>query len=194
MQDIEAHLQHIIDMFSSLIRYVIAANLHKTDNVNLEDIEQEVKIKIWKFLNKGKKVDNLPSYIKRVAYTATIDELRKMRKQNPVSETEGLKNIYAVSRIKELGNPEDSPEFLIEGREMRETLKGLIDSLSENRKQVLRLYLVGMSVEEICEIFDWDKTKVRHLLYRGIDDLKDKMRSHRQRAGSNPSDSLAVKE
>ena len=167
---------------------------HKTDNVNLEDIEQEVKIKIWKFLNKGKKVDNLPSYIKRVAYTATIDELRKMRKQNPVSETEGLKNIYTVSRIKELGNPEDSPESLMEGREMRESLKGLIDSLSENRKQVLRLYLVGMSVEEICEFFDWDKTKVRHLLYRGIDDLKDKMKSQLQRAGSNASDSLSLKE
>ena len=176
MQDIDHHLKDIIDKFSSLIRYVIAANLHKTDSVNLEDVEQEVKIKIWKFLKKGKKVDNLPSYIKRVAYTATIDELRKMRKQNPTSDFSGLNDIYSMSRINELKNSGDTPEFLIEGQEMRESLQELINSQGKNRKQVLRLYLVGMSIEEICEFFDWDKTKVRHLLYRGIDDLKEKMK------------------
>jgi RNA polymerase sigma-70 factor (ECF subfamily) len=194
MQDIESHLQHIIDKFSSLIRYVIAANLHKTDDVNLEDVEQEVKIKIWKFLKKGKKVDNLPSYIKRVAYTATIDELRKMRKQNPTSETAGLKNIYSMSRIKDLGNPDNSPEIPLEEWEIRESLKEWINSLGENRKQVLRLYLVGMSVEEICEFFDWDKTKVRHLLYRGIDDLKEKMHWNQQDSGTTLLKSLAKKE
>jgi len=194
MQDIDSHLKHIIDKFSSLIRHVIAANLYKTDNVNLEDVEQEVKVKIWKFLKKGKKVDNFPSYIKRVAYTATIDELRKMRKQNPTSEAIGLKNIYSMSRINELRNPEDSPEFLLEGRKMRESLKELIDSLGENRKQVLRLYLVGMSIEEICEFFDWDKTKVRHLLYRGIDDLKEKMKAHQQNGDTIPSDNPTLRE
>jgi len=162
--------------------------------VNLEDVEQEVKVKIWKFLKKGKKVDNFPSYIKRVAYTATIDELRKMKKQNPTSEVTGLKNIYSMSRINELRNPEDSPEFLLEGQEMRESLKELIDSLGENRKQVLRLYLVGMSIEEICEFFDWDKTKVRHLLYRGIDDLKEKIKSRQQDIETIPSESLTQSE
>ncbi len=194
MQDIDSHLKLIIDRFSSLIRHVIASNLHKTDKINLEDVEQEVKVKIWKFLKKGKKVDNFPSYIKRVAYTATIDELRKMRKQNPTSETIGLKNIYSMSRINELRNPEESPEFLMEGQEMRKSLKELIDSLGENRKQVLRLYMIGMSIEEICEFFDWNKTKVRHLLYRGIDDLKEKMKSHQQNGDTIPSDNPTLRE
>ncbi len=193
MQDIDSHLKNIIDKFSSLIRHVIAANLHKTDDINLEDVEQEVKVKIWKFLKKGKKVDNFPSYIKRVAYTATIDELRKMRKQNPTSETMGLKSIYSMSRINELRNPKDSPELLLESQEMQESLKNLIDSLGENRKQVLRLYLVGMSIEEICEFFDWDKTKVRHLLYRGIDDLKEKMKLHHENPETTPTENLTLR-
>jgi len=187
MLDIDSHLKHIVEKYSSLIRYVIAINLHKTDAVNLEDVEQEVKIKIWKFLKKGKKVDNLPSYIKRVAYTSTIDELRKMRKQNPAAEAEALSNMYLISRIKEFGNPENSPEIHIDGIEERESLKEMIDSLSENRKQVLRLYLTGMSIEEICEFFDWDKTKVRHLLYRGIDELKEKMKHRQQSHETDPS-------
>ena len=117
-----------------------------------------------------------------------------MRKQNPTSEVTGLKNIYSMSRIKELGNLEDSPEFPMEEREIHEFLKELIDSLGENRKQVLRLYLVGMSIEEICEFFDWDKTKVRHLLYRGIDDLKEKMKIYQQNAELNLQNSLTIRE
>ncbi len=193
MQDIDSHLKHIIDKFSSLIRHVIASNLHKTDNVNLEDVEQEVKVKIWKFLKKGKKVDNFPSYIKRVAYTVTIDELRKMRKQNPTSETISFKNIYSNSRMDELRNTENSPESQLEGQEILESLKKLIDSLGENRKQVLRLYLIGMSIEEICEFFDWDKTKVRHLLYRGIDDMKEKMKLHQENTETAPADNLTMR-
>lgn len=98
MQDIESDIKKIIDKFSSLIKYVILKNLHKTDRVDPDDIEQEVQIKIWRFLKKGKKVENLPSYIKRVAYTATVDELRKMRKQTPSENTDHLKKIYSSSR------------------------------------------------------------------------------------------------
>lgn len=190
MQDIDSQLRDIIDRFSSLIRHVIAVNLQKTDEINLEDVEQEVKLKIWKFLKKGKKVENFPSYIKRVAYTTTIDELRKMRKQNPTSGATDLKNIYSMDRINDLKNPEDLPGLRLEEKEMHEALKASINSLGENRKQVLRLYLVGMSIEEICELFDWDKTKVRHLLYRGIGDLKEKMKSRQKNEETIPLDKL----
>ena len=175
MPEFAFYLKSLIDGYSSLIRQVISANLHKTDNVRIEDIEQEVKFKIWKLLKKGKKVDNLPSYIKRVAYTATVDELRKMKRQNPVSETGVCASWYSMTRLKDLSNPADSPQFLLENKETRIFLEDAIDSLRERRKQVLRLYLMEMTVEEISELFDWDKTKVRHLLYRGIEDLKEKI-------------------
>jgi DNA-directed RNA polymerase specialized sigma24 family protein len=37
-----------------------------------------------------------------------------------------------------------------------------------------------MSPDEISEFFNWDKTKVRHLLYRGIDDIKEKMKTFKK--------------
>ncbi|MBN1222733.1 MAG: sigma-70 family RNA polymerase sigma factor [Candidatus Aminicenantes bacterium] len=177
MSELDSYLKSLIDRFSSMIRHVIGTNLYKTDDIDIEDIEQEVKFKIWMLLKKGKKVENLPSYIKRVAYTATVDELRKMKKQNPASEIETHNSLYSMSRLKELGNAAESPELLLESKETRGFLEDLIDSLRQSRKQVLRLYLMGMSVEEICEFFDWDKTKVRHLLYRGIEDMREKMKS-----------------
>jgi len=179
MLEVESNIKEIIDKFSSLIRYVILKNLHKTDDVDLEDIEQEVKLRIWKFIKKGKIVEKLPSYIKRVAYTVTVDELRKMRKQCPARQSNILKNIYLFSNsvINEKGI--NSPERLLEEKELILSLRELIGRLSNNRKQVLKLYLKGMSIEEICELFNWDKTKVRHLLYRGINDIKEKIKDDR---------------
>lgn len=174
MRKIEEEVKIIFEQYSSLIRYVIFKNLHKTDDITIEDVEQEVKIKIWKYLKKGKKVSNLPSYIKKVAYTVTIDELRKMQKQVPNKKPDNLKNLYIRSKPIIQKEENNSPEAAFEEKELKSKLRKYIDSLSKNRKHVLQLYLKGMSVEEICRFFNWDKTKVRHLLYRGINEIKRK--------------------
>jgi hypothetical protein len=57
----------------------------------------------------------------------------------------------------------------------------MVDCLSGNRREVLRLFLKGQTIEEISASLKWEKTKVRHLFYRGIDDLRDISRA---RAGS----------
>lgn len=176
MQDLEQSTKAVIERFSLLIRKVIQSNVHRSDDVDLEDIEQEVRLKIWAFLKKGKNVQNLPSYIKRVAYSTTIDELRKMMKQRPSGEPEKLRRIFAGASQVARPAKEYSPEAGVEDYESKESILALVDSLSENRKKVLRLYLAGQSIDEICVSLNWEKPKVRHLFYRGIDDLKEKTR------------------
>jgi len=176
MQDLEQSTRAIIESFSLLIKHVIQKNLHRNDDVDLEDIEQEVRLRIWTFLKKGKNVQNLPSYIKKVAYSTTIDELRKMMKQRPSGEPETLRRIFAGAALLSGPDKDFSPEAGVEDGEVRETILALVDSLSENRKKVLRLYLSGLSIDEISTSLHWEKPKVRHLFYRGIDDLKEKSR------------------
>jgi len=176
MSDVERDTQDVIERFSLLIRQVIQKNLHRGDGIDLEDIEQEVRLKIWAFLKRGKNIQNLTSYIKRVAYSTTIDELRKMIKQRPPGQPESLKRIF--SGTAQIAGPVDdaSPETGLEDEETRETIFTLVNSLSENRKKVLKLYLAGMSIEEISASLRLEKPNVRHLFYRGIDDLKEKSR------------------
>ena len=180
MEEKEAKIKEIIDKFSSLIRSVIQKTVHEKDNIDFEDIEQEIKIKIWKFIAKGKNIEKLSSYIQKVAYTVTVDELRKMRKQTLPRKFDELKKVYSFSQNFLISQINRSPEFFLEEKELKLFLRKAIDSLNENRKQVLRLYLKGMTIEEICQFFDWDKTKVRHLLYRGIDDIKEKIKREKK--------------
>jgi RNA polymerase sigma factor (sigma-70 family) len=179
MRDLERQTLEVIDRFAVVIRKVVQGHLHPSDILDPQDIEQEIRIKIWTFLKKGKRVDNLSSYIKRVAYSTTIDELRKMKRMKPplaltAFDAEGQ---LLESRIE--GRGDEDPGTLCETRAMRRVLLRAVDTLSENRRRILKLYLGGMSVEEISDHVHWDRSKVRHLLYRGIDEIRSKIRPRR---------------
>jgi RNA polymerase sigma factor (sigma-70 family) len=171
MDPAESRISEIIDRFSGLIKAIILKNLFQS-RIDPEDVEQEVRFKLWKFLKKGKQIDNLPSFIMKVVYTITMDELRRMRKQMPPGDLVELKHLYFVSGEVSGSGFGESPENLLEQQELSRQVREAIESLSENKKQVLRLYVQGMSVDEICTFFGWDRIKVRHFLYRGIEDLK----------------------
>ena len=191
MQDIDRDLRLVIDRFSLLIKQVIQKNLHSTDDVALEDIEQEVRLKIWTCLKKGKNVQHLPSYIKKIAYSTTIDELRKMMKQSPSGKPENLRRLFSGTSLTTSQPVADfSPETGLEGREARESIRTLVASLSENRRKVLQLFLGGLSIDEISASLHWEKPKVRHLFYRGIDDLKEKGRFLQGSVAGNPRGGL----
>ena len=170
MRDIE----DVIERYALLIRRVIQKSIHRGDDIDPEDIEQEVRLKIWKFLKKGKKVDNLASYIKRMAYSTTIDELRRMMKQRPSRDLENMRTLFkGISRLSWRVS-DYSPEMPLDENETKQTIRTLVNTLSEDRKKVFNLYLRGMTIEEISKSLKWDKPRVRHLFYRGIDDLKER--------------------
>lgn len=93
MKDIEGQIRDIINRYSALIRSVIQNHLHAEDGLDPQDIEQEIRIKLWKSIRKGKKIDNLSSYLKKMVYTATVDELLRLRKQAP------HRDIYSWGRM-----------------------------------------------------------------------------------------------
>jgi len=188
MEELEVRTKAIVEKFALLIRQVIQRNLHRSDGIDLEDIEQEVRLRIWVFLKKGKKIENLPSYIKRVAYSTTIDELRKAMKQRLSRHPEDLKRVFAGASLVASRGQDFSPEGRFDEGETRDTVWAMVDTLSDNRQRVLKLFLLGLSLEEIGVSLKWEKAKVRHFFYRGIDDLKQRIRSQSVRPAGDVSD------
>lgn len=172
IMEIEDRIRDIINRYSALIRSVIITHIHAGDALDPQDIEQEIRIKIWKSIRKGINIDKLPSYIKKVAYTATIDELRRLRKQAPYRSTFDWGRMLILVQEGLSDSNGENPERGYDRLESELAIAPLLEKLSQDRKRVLQLYACGLSVDEICECFNWDRTRVRHLLYRGIDDLK----------------------
>src|SRR5687768_71957 len=82
--------EQIIERYGALIKAVVARTYSGRLELNADDIVQEVKIKLWKELSKQEKIVNLKAFICQVAFTTTIDEIRKARtrKQEPLPEEE----------------------------------------------------------------------------------------------------------
>jgi len=161
-----------LEEVASSVKNIIYANFPKTSREEQEDIEQEVKLKIWQVASNGKKITNLRSYLWKVVYTTALDLINE-RLLN-TSDEEIIKQIDSlnISRLKLL-----SPELLMQKKEHADILKNEIHSLPPRRKAVLELYLSGMNLEEITEFLGWGQNEVRHLLYRGIQELAERVRA-----------------
>jgi RNA polymerase sigma factor (sigma-70 family) len=158
---------HFLGEISASVRNIICANFPSTTSDEREDIDQDVKLKLWKLASSGKKVGNLRSYLWRVVYTTALDAIGKRLGGVPYENAAPEEDLRLLDRLDFA-----SPERLMERKELRRMIGDAIESLPERRRLVIKLHLAGMDIEEAAGFLDWTENKVRHLLYRGLADLK----------------------
>jgi len=52
-----------------------------------------------------------------------------------------------------------------------------LESIAESRRPVVRTYLAGYGTTEIGELMGWTEAKARNLVYRGLADLRVRLRA-----------------
>jgi len=158
----------IINRFSRFVK----ANIYKfniqKNGIDPDDILQEVKIKIWKILEDEKKIKNYASYIRKIVNSSVIDQIRKLRREKGIFIHEKHKWVSEQKRnyITDISHDINAKEIISQA----------VDSLIESRRKVVKLYLFNMTIEEIATFLKWSKDKTRNLLYRGLSDLKKRLR------------------
>ena len=165
-----AEIENTIERFSLLIRSSIRKTSPQIDQSDMDDIEQEVKIKIWReILQSEKEIHNFGSYIWKMTYTTTCRVMKKLFAQKR----------QLLPQIENSVSIEDFPQVLVhnpdrqyEQKELIDLIRKAVDALIESRRQVLKLYLIGMDLDEISEFFNWSDGKTRNLLSRGLADLR----------------------
>jgi RNA polymerase sigma factor (sigma-70 family) len=167
--DLETLLKtkEFLDELSVSVRNIILASFPNMTPEEKEDVDHEVKLKLWRKVARGKKIDNLRSYLWRVVYTTALDLIVGRRNHLPLerileqAETDGR----APQEL--LSSDHDS-----EAREHRLRLEKAVNALPERRKIVARLYFSGQDIAQIADSLRWRQNQVRHLLYRGLADIR----------------------
>ena len=154
----------LLDQFAGFIRFHIQKFDVQKFGIDPEDISQDVRIRIWKLLKSEKTITNYASYIKKIVNSAVIDRLRRWRREAGVVQEEKSRQIAEYETIY---HPDIERLSFLRGV-IVEATEALIDS----RRQVVKLYLLNMSVEEISKYLRFSQDKTRNLLYRGLADLK----------------------
>lgn len=157
----------LVKKYERLVFHIAGRMLNQ--QVDLEDICQDVFIKVYKKLPDFRQESKLSTWIGTIAYRESIDFLRK--KGESVNDFQHL-NEKDFSSLIESENPEN-----IKTRSERiDYVKRLINELPPVFRTVLSLYHIEeMSYKEIEEITQLPEGTIKSYLHRARQLLKEKL-------------------
>ncbi|MEF3692275.1 MAG: sigma-70 family RNA polymerase sigma factor [Candidatus Moraniibacteriota bacterium] len=152
--------QAIVDRYWNRLFFYIRRMSYFTQE-DIEDILQEVFIKIYKYLNDYNGKMAFSTWIYQIARNATIDEIRK-RKARP--STIWLENEDLLKVMKSNLNLEK--DYI--KSEALDKLKNIISDMPEKYREVLILrFIEEKTYEEIMDILQLPKGTIASLVNRG---------------------------
>jgi RNA polymerase sigma-70 factor (ECF subfamily) len=170
-------LEQIVAEYGRLIRSVVRKVCRSRPVLDLEDVEQEVRLKLWRVLSSNTAIQHLPTYVYRVAYSVAVDQLRRVDvrpedqfyaagdDENGSASTGELERVPAADTV--------APDRLAACREAAAAVGEEVERLSERRRQAVKLYLLGLNHLEIADTTGWTEAVARNHLYRGLGDLRE---------------------
>lgn len=161
--------EKIIQKYQSKV-FGLIYNMTKNQN-EIEDLAQEVFIKIYKNLGKFKGESSLYTWIYKIIVNLCLDEMKK--RKNVIYLDEKIEvDDGEVNR--ELPSEDKSQEELYEEKELQEKLHNCINKLPEKQRVMIVLRdIKGFSYEEISKITDVKLGTVKSQINRARLKLKE---------------------
>jgi len=170
-------LERVLSRFGALVRR--AARARGLNDSDVDEVLQDVRVRLWKSNASDEKLDGLgASYMQRTAMSAAIDLLRRRRARREAS-LDDMTTAGVVPCSLRVASPDRSDD-----EELAHRLSAALAALPSNRRIAVQLHLDGYARDEIASLTGWTEPKVRNLLYRGLDDLRDALRSDARRQQS----------
>ena len=87
------------------------------------------------------------SYLYKVAYSALVDEIRRVRRRRETDlDDEAVAPVAVVQQ---------DPERIAASREIGRGIQDCLSQMSRERRLAVKLYLQGHSVPEASRVLDW---------------------------------------
>ena len=173
-QTLELTLEKLLEDHGPWLRRTVARTCPRSLNVHPDEIEQDVRLRLWKVLQRESKLHHPASYLHRVVATSTIDAIRraKARREEPlIIRSAEPDHPKAIDPVTSQPDPERSATSGQTGRIIQQS----IDTLQENRRTAVSLYLQGFTYEEVAELLQWTEAKARNLVSRGMKNLREEL-------------------
>lgn len=168
----------ILEQYDQVLRQAVARFCPRDVGLQVGEIEQEVRIRLWRALKSEREIREPASYLYRIAATATIDAVRRVKARREDSLYFSSEEEEVEDELRPLtANPDDSPDRIVEQQQTRQKIAAAMARLPDNRRRAVGLYLEGLSSQEIGNLLGWTEAKARNLLYRGLSDLRDMLRA-----------------
>ncbi len=129
-----------------------------------EDLAQEIFFNVYRNAPKFRGDSEVSTWIYRIAVNSCINRLRKERRLGWLSFVGALTGPGSLERIP---NDDDSPESLLERRELQEIFGRALGRLPANQRTAFTLHRIeGLSHEEIAGILGCSVSAVESRVHR----------------------------
>jgi RNA polymerase sigma-70 factor, ECF subfamily len=136
-----------------------------------DDIVQVALMRVMEIQRKKEGTAELSQfYLKKTAYSALVDEIRRLRRRQEVS-IEGSGD-EEDSTPYDPAAPGPDPERASSSREAGRAIRDCLGQMVAPRRSAVTLNLQGHSVPEIGKLMGWTGKKAENLVYRGMSDLR----------------------
>jgi RNA polymerase sigma-70 factor (ECF subfamily) len=163
----------LIDQYGSYLRRVVIRLCPRNLGLNFDDVEQEARIRLWKALQGERKIDDPASYLYRIAATATIDAVRrvKARREEPLDHPD------EENPRDDLADAKPSPERSADRELLFQRIQSVLERFPPDRRYLVHLHLQGFTTDEIADLQGWTEPKARNLVYRTLAELRANLRA-----------------
>lgn len=110
------------------------------------------------------------SYIYKAAYSVLVDEIRRVRRRSETDLAEG-------GAVEPVAPATADPERRAASREIGAGVVDCLTRLVKDRRLAVTLYLQGHTVPESARVLGWGAKRTENLVYRGLADLRECLRS-----------------
>jgi RNA polymerase sigma factor (sigma-70 family) len=175
--EVEERFNAVVEQFGTLLRRAIVRFSPHDKGLHFDDIEQEARMRLWRALQAEREVTNYASYIYRIAATATIDAMRRIQARHEEQLESLMEQRADDGEIMLAPAPvKNSPEYLAESREAVGKVISAVEELPDDQRRAVRLYLQGMTSQDVADLMQWTEPKSRNLIYRGLKELRNSLR------------------
>ena len=169
---VHARLEELFRTYGARVTGLLKTYGLDKHGIDPADVEQEVRIRLWKALERDRSGAFHASYVQRVVASTVIDALQRaeVRAAEPLPEEED-------ESPADLGEGPVGPEQSAGDVERMQGLERCMAEIPERRRLPIALHLQGFSLQEIADLAGIPSAEAaRKLVSRGLEELKSRLR------------------
>ena len=167
---LRSRLHQLLADYGAKVRLLIQSHGLGQHGIDPADIEQEVRIRLWKALERDRNAAFHTSYIQRVVLSTVIDAIRAANSR-PAEALPDEAEEGAAVLIEHRAGPEQNAGGVQDfGR-----VAACLAELPERRREAVTLHLQGFTPREIGQYSGTSEEAARKLLERGMQTLRERL-------------------
>ncbi len=170
---LDAELEALLRRHSMRLRAAVERHCRRSAVLDPDDIAQEVRIRLWRALERDRNAEFSASYLQRTVLSVVIDTVR--RAPPPAESVEGAQSA-GFEALPEPLVQREGPEADTGAQAIAKVLDAALQGLPQQRRLAVQFTLQGFAAKECGELLGVSDEAARKLAARGLALIREYLR------------------